>query len=999
MKQLLLTLVLTFCCLATQAAKVQEVPYSQAFGNANTMNDFIIIDANDDDNTWFYNPMMNIATCMGSYDGDSDDYLLLPLHLQPYTQYEVTFSCYASKFCTSRYDTWLADAPNVEGMKTQLSAPKEVKYEDDNNVQRISFAVTAEGTYYFALHNCSAEYEGSLFLNYINVTSTAAATPSAPTIVSAIPGERGAHTCDLAFTLPTTNLEGKTLSAISKVNIYRNDVLAATLLKDAEGNDVAPGASCTWRDEALSNRLYTYKIMALDNAGSEGAPAVAEVYVGIDRPGRVSNLELREDVNRLGHVIMTWEAPTVGVHGGYIDPKGLSYVVSLPDNSELTVYEPRFETNLSIGSEQTYAAFSIFAQNTAGSNRSNWQTISTHIGPAKTAPWAESFADVSCKGGPWLTHVTGNTEIGDASWYVSSPDGGIPAQDGDGGYTHFFTKTQGCSSRYTSPKIDIRELASPTLTFWLYDKGLGDVVEVGVMPEMTEWSTLESITLNTGKGWQRFEVDLAAFRHASFIQVGFNGICWGNEPQNITAIDNISIRNAAKHDLVVESFDFPARVNVGEPSDFAITLRNRGNGALAAGSYTVNLYRQDDAEAERTPVCSTEGKAVASDKTTTLLLSDTPGVFTPKSVLYSAEVVLDDDATPADNLVAPQPTTVFMPPYPAPDELAAESSTEGISMSWRAPEVGEGSALPVTDDFEAYPLFSIDDCGDWKLYDADGQYTLTMAITIGSEVQLLEYEHAGEPMAWQVFSPYDAGIPYGSWEPHSGELMMVAMGNAKNQADGTYHDNDDWLISPQLSGRAQQISFFAKCGMSSAYQPERLEVLYSTTDNAPGSFVALGDVIELYNVNAWEEHIVELPAGARFFALRCVSEHKFALLLDDVTYQPAGSADLTLRGFNVYRDRRLLNTSPVPTPIFTDTTAADGNTYEYCVTALYDKGESLPSAPVSISYTQNAISAPHTPQAATERYDLQGRRIGGSAQVPVCINHNSQKSKTTINRY
>lgn len=993
MKHILLLLATMLFGLTAHAEKVFEVPYHQTFGSASSMDDFIIIDANDDDNSWFYNPMMRIATCRGSDEGDADDYLLLPLHLQANTQYEVTFSCYAGKFCTCRFDTWLTDDPNLQGTNTQLSAPKEVKYEDDNTVQRVSFSVTADGTYYFALHNCSAANEGSLFLNYIDVTCTVAAAPSAPTIVSAIPGEKGAHTCDLAFTLPTTNLEGNTLSAISQVNIYRNDVLAASLTKDAEGNALAPGASCTWRDEALFNRLYTYKIMAVDASGSEGAPGIAEVYVGIDRPGRVSNLELREDVNRLGHIIMTWDAPTIGVHGGYIDPKGLSYVVSLPDNSELTVYEPHFEVNLNVGSEQTYAAFCVYAQNTAGSNRSDWQTISTHIGPAKTAPWAESFAGVSCKGGPWLTHVTGNTKIGDASWYVSSPDAGIPAQDDDGGYTHFFTKTQGCSSRYTSPKVDIRELASPTFSFWLYDKGLGDVVEVGVMPEMTEWTTLESITLDTGKGWRRFEMDLTAFRSASFIQVGFNGISIGDEPQSITAVDNISIRNAAGRDLVVESFNFPARVNVGEASAFTLTLRNRGNEALDAGSYTVNLYRQDSAEAERTLACSIEGKALASDKTTTLTLSDKPGVFTPKTVFYCAEVELDGDLTPADNIVEAQVTTVFMPPYPAPEELAAESHVDGVSMSWRAPEVGEGSALPVTEDFEQYPLFSIDDCGDWTLYDADGQFTLTMAITIGSEVQLLEYEHAGEPMAWQVFSPYDANIPYGSWEPHSGDLMMVAMGNAKNQTDGTYHDNDDWLISPELSGRAQQISFFAKCGMSSAYQPELLEVLYSTTDNAPGSFTSLGSPIELFNVNAWEEHIVDLPAGARYFALRCVSEHKFALLLDDVTYQPAGSSDLTLKGFNVYRDRELLNDTPLPTPLFTDTTAEDGKTYEYCVTALYDKGESLPSAPVRISYTQNSITTPDLNARPAERYDLQGRRIKGSAQVPVSIYKNTHKAK------
>lgn len=974
----LFALLIFFTSLVASAQTPVGVPYKQTFDNASSMNDFIVIDANEDDSTWGYNHMMHIATCFGSFDGDSDDYLLLPLHLQAYTQYNVAFTCNSAKFGTAHYDTWLADEPDLSGIKTRLTEPKEVKFEDDHTLQRVSFSVTTDGIYYFALHSCCTADEGSLFLYNLEVTSTVGAAPSAPAIVSAVPGEKGAHICDLAFALPTTTLEGAPLSAISQVNIYRNDVLAASLNNDAEGNALAPGASCTWHDEGLSNRLYTYKIMALDASGQEGAPAIAEVYVGIDRPGRVGNLQLREDVERMGHIIMTWEPPTVGFHGGYIDPKGLSYRVSLPDNSEVTVNEPRFEMNFNVDDKQTYVAFSVYAQNTAGDNYNNWQTISTHIGPAEMAPWAESYAGVSCNNGPWLNHVTGDTEIGDASWYVSSPEFGIPAQDGDGGYTYFFTKNQGCSSRYTSPKVDIRELSVPSLSFWLYDKGFGDVIEVGVMPEMTEWTTLESITLNTGEGWRHFEYDLSDYGKARFVQIGFNGISVGANTQSITAVDNISIRNAAERDIVVESVDFPARVNVGEVSSFALTLRNRGNESLAAGSYIVNLYRQDGDEAERTMVCSVDGKAVASDKIVSVSLSDKPGVFTPKSVFYSAEVELDGDSSPSDNVVEPQLTTVFLPSYPAPDELAAESGAEGVSMSWKAPEVGEGSALPVTEDFEQYNIFSIDDCGDWKLYDADGQFTLTMAITLGSEVQVLEYEHAGEPMAWQVFSPYDAGIPYGSWEPHSGELMMVAVGNAKNQADGTYHDNDDWLISPQLSGRAQQLSFFAKCGMGSVYQPELLEVLYSTTDNEPGSFISLGSPIELYNVSGWEEHVVELPAGARFFALRCVSEHKFALLLDDVTYQPAGKADLTLLGYNVYRDHTLLNTSLLPTPYFSDATAAEGETYEYCVTAVYREGESLPSAPVVVKYSADGILQIVAPQGAENYYDAHGRRANSN---------------------
>lgn len=225
----------------------------------------------------------------------------------------------------------------------------------------------------------------------------------------------------------------------------------------------------------------------------------------------------------------------------------------------------------------------------------------------------------------------------------------------------------------------------------------------------------------------------------------------------------------------------------------------------------------------------------------------------------------------------------------------------------------------------------------------------------------LKYDHAGEPMAFQVFNAEKAGIPFKSWEAHSGEQMLVSFSCASTDGGATKAQNDDWLISPQLNGEAQTISFFAKAGMGGAAVPEQFEVLYSKTSKAIANFQKLGETEDVNNVQDWEEYEYKLPEGTKYFAIRCVSNNKFALLLDDIKFVEAGSKpeDLQLNGYNVYRDGKKVNKSLVSGEKFTDNTLTESAKYGYVVTAVYDKGESLASnlAEVEVTVGINDIDA------------------------------------------
>ena len=100
------------------------------------------------------------------------------------------------------------------------------------------------------------------------------------------------------------------------------------------------------------------------------------------------------------------------------------------------------------------------------------------------------------------------------------------------------------------------------------------------------------------------------------------------------------------------------------------------------------------------------------------------------------------------------------------------------------------------------------------MYDGDKQKTIQ--ITLNTMFGPLKYDHAGEPMAFQVFNAEKAGIPFKSWEAHSGEQMLVSFSCASTDGGATKAQNDDWLISPEVDG-AQTITFWAFSPNASYY--------------------------------------------------------------------------------------------------------------------------------------------------------------------------------------
>jgi hypothetical protein len=59
----------------------------------------------------------------------------------------------------------------------------------------------------------------------------------------------------------------------------------------------------------------------------------------------------------------------------------------------------------------------------------------------------------------------------------------------------------------------------------------------------------------------------------------------------------------------------------------------------------------------------------------------------------------------------------------------------------------------------------------------------------------------------------------------------------------------------------------------------------STTDTALVSFTALDDVVRYVPVKEWTNYEFELPEGAKYFAVRCISHDRRAMMVDDFGYE------------------------------------------------------------------------------------------------------------------
>ncbi len=907
------------------AGNYLPMPYANDFSTSDCLNGFTIINANNDGTyrTWTWN---NYSKSITSGWGTADDWLITPdFKLEAGKLYSIAYRLEGN----GSLRTTVGNGKEIEDQEIVLDDVDNYTCRTERETREFYFRPTTSGNYNFAFYSYSLGENCTWRIDSLRIGL--AATEDAPNKVRSLtitPDANGALGATFSFKLPTTDINGNSISSLTKVTLYddNGNVLGSQ-------NNVKPGADATINVKATHGWNY-FKIVASNESG-EGWPVCTSKFIGLDTPKAIDNFSLTWGEERTV-ANLSWDAPTEGVNGGYVNPSTFTYKIYKYDSSSYPLYtelgttqgETSIEVNILDATEtQDQYIFGITASNDNG--ESDYSRGSIVLGVPYTLPFVEPFASSGISHSPWIVTAGKNAQ----SWTV---DGGyyndkIQPENNDGLQLVFYnTGTEDASSFFSTPIIDFSSANKPVLSVWLHHSEAMPEEAYATVVATTDGSKNfiaigDTIRLSGNNGWTEHVFDLSALCGKK-AQVALEAYL--PTPSNRIFADNWTIKEATGNDLALTAISQPYCPKVGDVADITVTVANMG--ATVANDYSVMFSLNGEAIDEKE---SSEALAIGKQSVFHFTL---PVNAAQKDYVYSAEVIYDGDDNPDNNVSQEVEITPTQVDLPAPTGLALSGTDD---LNWLAPATVDGRE--VTLDFEDVPAFTIDNINGWKTADLDGHLTLTFIQYYGNY-----WPYANQPLAWMTWSTTEAGCPNAAaWKPYSGEKCLIHWGNYGADAEGRTNNDadDDWFISPEVKG-GTEFSFMTLSNDASS----SIEVLTSSTDRKPSSFTNKVTTVTYSNISEWYEIKATLPTDAKYVALHTVSD-EFGILVDDIKYTEARVPQLL--GYNIY-----CNTENTGTTTATSA-KADGKSGNYAVSAVYDMGESELSNTVAVTTGIDVISA------------------------------------------
>ncbi len=958
------------------------------FGSVSQFEAYTVVDANQDYQTWQYDDIFMAASCPRDYD--ADDWLITPrLQLEAGKTYLLTFDTQLDQEGAERLAVMLGGSATVGAMTTTLMAAADITAVSREAHSHV-FTVDVSGDYYLGFH-CSTTgdpYSNRLYLKSIKVEETVSQqVPAGVTDFTVVPFADGQLKADVSLRTPDVNIGGTALAELLRVDLYRGNSLIRTFDNPGIGQLV----SCT--DTPPAAGAYTYRAVPVNSFG-EGEAVSLSAYVGADIPGSVENLRFVYDYDQQ-LASLTWDAPTTGANGGHVPSEGITYSVrrfhdDVPVATGLTSTAFTDEVGIDFLKEceeatrkkyedigmpvnvtyvvdgQGLMQYYVKAETAAGQGpdaRSN----SIVIGEQSQLPYTESFA-----GGRtahfWRTDITTSR----IRWSAMADQ--RFTQDNDGGMLGINAAEGGETAMCHTGNISMGQATSPVLTFYyFYPYTMTHPLTVKVAHDGGDFETLTTIPLDSQldkEHYVRASVPLTGCAGHEYVQAGFEVTT--STTVDILYIDNITIIDQRQNDLSVEIASLPRTLKVGSPAYMTARVSNLGTADVPTGRYTVEAY------VGGVKAASSMGMAVKAGTTQNILLALEANIdmqpadgqatgLTFDAPVY-AEVVFEADEQSRNDRSGSEMLTVKMPRHPQATALSATLGHDGVRLTWNQPAPPRTADATVTEGFEDYEDFRLSNYGEWTLYDQDRLLTWGISgwqFTDNSKLHSFIIWNPSQVVNRETGSK---GLPYANWAPYSGQKCAASFGVSIDNCD-------DWLVSPELSGNQQMLSFYARQAASDT-GPELFQLYISTSGVEPQNFMAF-DPAPRQAAPSWTQYEYMLPQGTRHFALRKVTpaDNSFALLVDEVCFAPdtlAAQTGLMLYGYNVYKNGARVNTALVAQPTFVDPDGQPGDVYR--VTVIYNQGESVYSNEAVVAEPDGiapvAADASASPQP---RYDLGGR--------------------------
>lgn len=935
--------------------------WKASFDSEEEFNQFTVYDANNDGSFWTYASYMNSAK--SAYDGETgnDDWLFTPpLNLEAGRTYNVSFdvSDGSYSFQNTLEVKWGTDTLPVSMNHTLLETTSP---SDDWTTYNYELSVDTDGVYYIGFHdNTSAVNQMFLYIDNVSVVKgPLGSSPQAVTDLILTPASEGQLSASLSFKVNTKNINGDSLSGVDSIQINRDgEKIFTTTSKKA-------GETVQYTDSNVpTHGMHEYTVIPYIS-DEFGKAVTISAYIGQDVPLPPHDVLLNDNGN---NILATWDKfPETGINGSFVDSKKISvtfYTIddygyigdsiassNLGENQLVIQQSPDQSTNVD---NKTQTLYRLAASASSPGGTSDFSgTNSIVIGPSLSIPYEESFKGGSLDNS--FAWTQGNTQVvnneNSSTWRI---DNSISSDNGGGSVTWSaysadnygeiidYIVTKGDETSFNTPKISIKGASNPKLYFKAYAIA-NDSARLEVLVQTPDGvnNILKTIDLtsNNKNGWTTYAIDLKNYSKERYVIVKINGIALGSNV-NIS-IDDINLIDQYDSNLAAVGITAPEEITAGKVGDVDVYVKNYGlssvkdyNVVLMSGTNLVDTV--------------TVNKELPSLNTDTVRLhvpvfiNDFDSLYVKAIVQYAADLNEKDDTTYTKTI------KIIPSQYQSIFDLKAAREGNSILLNWSEPQKPEPKVI--TDDFESYTPFSTK-LGEWKLIDGDKG----LAWNIFPDYP---YPCEGTAFAFCAFNPnaitddFDVVENNPGLSPHSGNQYAGAP-YVVSQDGESYIAPNNWMISPELSGKAQKIKFYAMniVGQDEdntyAYN-EAFDVLSSTTTADTTSFVKLQSCVAngttTINEGAnWKEFTIDIPEGTKYFAIHHNSsvENNYLFGIDDVSYEklPVGAND-SIVSYKIYRDNKNIGSVNGKTLSFSDNELECGD-HVYNVTVVYKSHDGI----------------------------------------------------------
>lgn len=956
---------------APMKAAASNVIYSQDFNNeligVNTMT---IIDANNDGHTWDW--YGNRARCAYDRVNAADDWMLTEaIHLEAGKLYSfaIKAQAYSDRYA-ERFEVKLGNAATAEAMTIQVIEPQVIKTETKQEYTNDHIIVPATGDYFFGVHGISDPDCMYLYVDDIIVAEGAeVSNPAKVDNLTITPDANGALKATIAFNAPTTQINGTALSAAMNIDIVRG----AEVIKTFES--VEPGVALSFVDETVpyaGEHTYTIKAKVGDN---EGDALVVKAYVGLDIPAALQGVRAADKTRNIDFCFDP--ISSTGFHKGAVVPEDvtvdlysvyyndLSGGVSLEELLESSKTSPvstKYNTNIGT---QDITYWALIPWNEAGNGPTEW--VPLFVGAPSAIPYFEGF-----KGHKFNNFWT--YDISSAS-VVLNYTGNCSDEDGTG--IVFNSVSDDEWGFIESGKINIKGAKAATISVDIMGDVEGNTVTIQAIGPDGKY--VDVATLPVTKEYVTHGVSLVDFNQGDFVRVRVQADI---NKSGAVFIDNICVLNQLDKNLAVTDIEIEATPEIGSESEVLVTVTNYGKETI--DNYTINLYANGEKVA--TQVGSYELEPM---KNITEILSFVPSIFCTGSLVLTGEVIFDEDMDENDNRRS-LTVDINKSQEDAPEGFGVSFVDGKAHLAWNK---ATDTPKVVTEDFENYTPwviepnepFSTTTLGPWTLVNNDLSYAGYLWETIELPCEFQSFAYVVTNMDG-IFGPDNEYPGHSGYQYLSSFYGFDIESLDMETGDMDFAEQNDWIISPELSGREQTISFWYQAPSPDMMMNEYFYIQTSTTDNKLDSFSPLND--ELFAVKTsfeyddWQEFTITLPEGTKYFAINRNDgpDDGMWFMIDDITYEKVKKLPVS---YNVYLDHKLVATIAGDAVNY-DVECNIDDLHDYSITAVYANG--VESEPVSIVTNPAGISTVSMDGKASFRFNLAGQRISRNAKGVVIEN-------------